>query len=168
MYITVQADIQEAADLLDGFDKERPKILKNLLRTSGQKTRSKVKKSYNSYLHRQTGDLYRTIRYYMYRNGRAAVVTAHRKDDKVRYGFMLAHGYDIKPKGDKPLTYQINGAWKRSWGHHVNARDFIEEPGNRYLNSSEYDSDLEKKMEKEVARIEKKYEKMGQIKEISR
>lgn len=159
MIITIKADISDAMDLIEGLDKERPKIKKNLLRMSGQKTRSKVKKSYNSYLHKRSGNLYRSIRYYMFKNGKAAVVTAHNKEDKYRYGFALTHTYDIVPKNSKTLTFQINGKWVRSHGVHIQGRSFVEEPGMRYLNSQEYRSDLETKTQKEVDRIEKKYAK---------
>lgn len=161
MYITVNADIKEAMNVLEGFDKERPAIKKHLLGMSGQKTRSKVKKAYNSYLHKRSGNLYKSIHYYLYHNKKAAVVTVHGKSEKYRYGFALAHGYDVEPKNGKVLTYQINGAWKRSHYVHVDARNFVEEPANRYLNSQEYRSDLDKKTQKEIDRIEKKYAKKG-------
>ena len=159
MYITVNADIKEAMNVLEGFDKERPNIKKHLLGMSGQKTRSKVKKAYNSYLHKRSGNLYKSIHYYLYRNKKAAVVTVHNKEDKVRYGYMLTHSYDVAPKNGKVLTFQINGAWKRSHGWHNEGKNYVEEPAERYLNSQEYRSDLDKKMDKEVARIEKKYSK---------
>lgn len=159
MIITIKSDISDAMNLIDGFEKERPKIKKNLLRMSGQKTRSKVKKSYNSYLNKRSGNLYRSIRYYMFKNGRAAVVTVHNKEDKFRYGFALTHTYDIVPKNSKALTFQINGKWVRSHGVHITGRDYVEEPGMRYLNSQEYRGDLETKTQKEITRIEKKYTK---------
>ena len=159
MIITIKSDISDAMNLIDGFEKERPKIKKNLLRMSGQKTRSKVKKSYNSYLNKRSGNLYRSIRYYMFKNGRAAVVTVHNKEDKFRYGFALTHTYDIVPKNSKALTFQINGKWVRSHGVHITGRDFVEGPGMRYLNSQEYRGDLETKTQKEITRIEKKYSK---------
>ena len=159
MYISVESDITEASRLLKGFDKERPNVRKNLLRMSAQKTRSKVKKSFTSYLHKRSGNLYKSVRYSLYRNKRAAVVTAHNKEDNYRYGFALAHGYDVTPKNAKTLTFQRDGKWYRLHEAHVNARDWVEEPGNRYLNSGEYRNDLNVKMEKEVERIEKKYSK---------
>ena len=161
MYIEVKSDITDAMNVLEGFDKERPNIKKNLLRMSAQKTRSKVKKSYSSYLHKRSGNLYRSIHYYMYHNKKAAVVTVHNKDDKVRYGYMLAHSYDIKPKNSKTLTFQVDGKWVRSYGVHITGRDYVEEPANRYLHSQEHRSDLETKMNKEIDRIEKKYAKKG-------
>lgn len=161
MYITVNADIKEAMNVLEGFDKERPAIKKHLLGMSGQKTRSKVKKAYNSYLHKRSGNLYKSIHYYLYRNNKAAVVTVHNKTDKVRYGYMLTHSYDVVPKNGKVLTFQINGAWKRSHGFHINGKNYVEEPAERYLNSQEYRSDLDKKTQKEIDRIEKKYAKKG-------
>lgn len=159
MYIEVKSDITNAMNTLDGFDKERPAIKRHLLGMSGQKTRSKVKKAYNSYLNKRSGNLYKSIHYYLYRNKKAAVVTVHNKGDKVRYGYMLTHSYDVAPKNGKVLTFQVNGAWKRSHGFHITGKDYVEEPANRYLNSQEYRSDLDKKMDKEVARIEKKYSK---------
>lgn len=161
MYVEVKSDISDAMNVLEGFDKERPNIKKHLLGMSGQKTRSKVKKAYNSYLHKRSGNLYKSIHYYLYRNKKAAVVTVHNREDKVRYGYMLTHTYDISPKNGKTLTFQINGAWKRSHGVHITGRDYVEEPANRYLGSQEYRSDLDKKMDKEVARVEKKYSKQN-------
>lgn len=95
----------------------------------------------------------------MYKNGKAVTVTVHNKEDKYRYGFALAHGYDVVPKNAKTLTFQINGKWYRSHGVYVNSRDFVEEPGERYLQSQEYRTDLDNKMDKEIQRIEKKYTK---------
>lgn len=161
MYVSVVSDISDAMNVLEGFDKERPTIKKHLLGMSGQKTRSKVKKAYNSYLHKRSGNLYKSIHYYLYRNKKAAVVTVHNKEDKVRYGYMLTHSYDVAPKNGKVLTFQVNGAWKRSHRVHITGRDYVEEPAERYLNSQEYRSDLDAKMTKEVNRIERKYAKKG-------
>ena len=159
MYIEVKSDITNAMNTLDGFEKERPAVKRHLLGMSGQKTRSKVKKAYNSYLNKRSGNLYKSIHYYLYRNKKAAAVTVHNPGDPVRYGFMLTHSYDITPKNGKVLTFQVNGAWKRAHSVHIRGRNYVEEPANRYLNSAEYRSDLDKKMDKEVARIEKKYSK---------
>ena len=46
MYITVKADIQEATDTLDGYEKNRKSIKKSLLKMSGRKTKSKIDKWY--------------------------------------------------------------------------------------------------------------------------
>lgn len=161
MYINVKADLTEATNLLEGLDKERPAVKRHLLGMSGQKTRNKVKKAYNHYLNKRSGNLYKSIHYYLYRNKKAAVVTVHNPGDPVRYGFMLTHSYDITPRNGKVLTFQVNGAWKRAHSVHIKGRNYVEEPANRYLHSQEYRSDLDAKMEKEITRIEKKYAKKG-------
>ena len=156
MYITVKSDIKEATDTLEGYEKNRTTIKKNLLKMSGRKAKSKIKKSFGSYLHKRSGNLYKSVRTYTYRNGKAQVVTAHNKDDKYRYGFALAHGYDSVPKNSKTLTFQIDGKWVRSYGVHVEGRDWVEEPGERYLNSQEYRTDLDTQLQKEVDKIDRR------------
>lgn len=156
MYITVKADIQEATDTLEGYERNRKSIKKSLLKMSGRKTKSKVKKSFGSYLHKRSGNLYRSVKTYTYYNGKAQVVTAHKKEDKYRYGFALAHGYDVEPKNSKTLTFQIDGKWFRSHHVHVDARDWVEEPGQRYLNSQEYRTDLDTQLQKEVDKIDRR------------
>ena len=156
MQISVKADITEAMDTLEGYDKNRKTIKKNLLKMSGRKAKSKVKKAYGSYLHKNSGTLYKSVRTYTYRNGSKQVVTAHNKEDKYRYGFALAHGYDVEPKNAKTLTFQIDGKWYHSNHVHVDARDWVEEPGQRYLNSNEYRQDLDTQLQKEIDKIDRR------------
>lgn len=161
--ISIEAELNEVMSFFDGLNKDRRAVRKNLLRTVAQKGKTKSKKAYSSVLHKKTGDLYRSIRYYLKSGGKAAVVTAHKKDDPVRYGFMLAHGYQSSAKNGKYLTFQIGDKWiRKEQVKRVEPRDFVEGPVMNYVHGPEVESDLEKKLQKEIERIDKREAKKSQ------
>jgi len=150
MLVSIEAQLDEAKNLLNDL-KEDKYLQKNLLTTAAQKTRQKVKISYDGYLNKRSGKLYRSIVYKVAKKGTSAAVYPSAK-----YGFMLAHGYEVVPK-ENLLTFNINGKWIKTYGPiTVGARNFVEDPANRYLQGLGVNYDLEERMQKEVARIEKK------------
>lgn len=155
MYIDIRTDLTDAVNELEGFEKERKQIKKNLLRTAAQQTRKKVKASYSQYLHKRSGQLYKSIKYTVWRDGTRADVYPTKK-----YGFMLAAGFTSPKNPGSLLTFKIGDKWIRTYGPiNVSARKWTADPADRYLKSSEFDRDLENKLQKEVERIEKKYAK---------
>lgn len=155
MYVDVKTDIQDVLNELDGFDKERKNIKKNLLREAGRITRKKIKSSYSNYLHKKSGTLYKSMKYKLRKDATGAEVYP-----TVKYGFMLAQGFTT-PKQEGPLlTFKIGDKWIRTYGPiKVEKRPWTTQPAYRYLSSSEFNHDLENKLQKEVDRIEKKYTK---------
>ena len=150
MQVSLEAQLDEAKNFLNDL-KEDKYLQKNLLTTAAQKTRQKVRMSYSGYLNKKSGRLYRSIKYKVARKGTSAAVYPATK-----YGFMLAHGYEVIPK-ENLLTFNINGKWVKTYGPiTVAARNFVEEPANRYLQGLGVNYDLEERMQKEVTRIEKK------------
>lgn len=154
-YIELKTDLDECMELLDDLVTNEKRTRKSILAQVGTKAKTHAKRDYKSILHKKTGNLYRSIRKYVYHNGRAAVVTAHKTEDPVRYGFVLAHGTTLKPKNHKVLTFQINGKWYRRHEVVLKSRDFIEGPVMRYVQSSQLDKDLEKITQNIIDKTEK-------------
>jgi len=150
MQISIETQLDEAKNFLNDL-KEDKYLQKNLLTTAAQKTRQKVRMSYDGYLNRKSGRLYKSIIYKVAKKGTSAAVYPAAK-----YGFMLAHGYEVVPK-ESLLTFNVNGKWVKTYGPvTVSARNFVEDPANRYLQGLGINYDLEERMQKEVTRIEKK------------
>ena len=143
-YIELKTNIDECIELMDDLVTNEKRTRKSILSQVGTKAKTQAKRNYKSILHKRTGNLYKSIRKYVYHNGRAAVITAHKADDKVRYGFVLAHGTTIKPVNHKVLTFQINGKWYRRHEVVIKPHDFIERPVLEYVNGPQIDRDLEK------------------------
>lgn len=142
-YIELKTDLDECIELLDDLVTNEKRTRKSILSQVGTKAKTQAKRNYKSILHKRTGNLYRSIRKYVYHNGRAAVVTAHKTEDPVRYGFVLAHGTTIKPVNHKVLTFQINGKWFRRHEVVLKPHDFIEHPVLEYVNGPQISKDLE-------------------------
>ena len=155
MFVDIQTDLTEALNELEGFEKERKQIKKNLLRTAAQKARKKVKASYAQYLHKRSGELYKSLTYKVWKDGSEADVYPTKK-----YGFMLSAGFTTPKQPGPLLTFKIGDKWIKTYGPiTVQARKWTTGPAYKYLNSSELNRDLEDKLQKEVERIEKKYAK---------
>ena len=100
-----------------------------------------------------------SIRKYVYRNGKAVVITAHNIGDTNRYGFMLAHGFTSEAQNEPTLTFQIDGKWIRKHSVTVKPKDFIEQPVKSYLGSGQVNQDLETITQKKIDSLTKKYNK---------
>lgn len=159
-YIEMESRLDSAMTLLKDIDHNEQRIRKSVLGMFGTKAKNAAKREYNSVLHKQTGYLYKSIRRYVYRNGKAVVVTAHKKDDTNRYGFVLAHGAVIEPKNADFLTFKIGDKWYRRHQVRIEPHDFIEEPVMRYVDSMRADSDLNEIMQKQLDKLIEKAEKV--------
>ena len=163
--VSIKADVKEALDFFENLNVSEKTITKSILRAVGQGGKKAMRQGYNAVLRKRTGTLYKSLKYYLYRNGKTLVFTNTADSGKrtskdgrtARYGFMLASGYDIQPKAaNKYLTFQINGKWVKSKHVHVSARDFAEGPVERFINSSDCDSKIDAALQKQIDRIEKK------------
>lgn len=155
-YISIESDLTEAVELIDGLVKSRKSIKKAVLRRVATQGKNKAKRNYKSVLNKKSGYLYKTIRSYVYKNGRASVVTAHKPGDPVRYGFVLAAGATIEAKNEDYLTFKIGDKWVKKHSVRIEPRDFIEAPVKRYLDSAECKADMDAVIQKKIDQIEKK------------
>ena len=155
-YIELRPEIDECIELMDDLVTNEKRTRKSILSQVGTKAKSYAKRNYTSILHKKTGNLYRSIRKYVYHNGRAAVVTAHKKDDPIRYGFVLAHGATIEPRNHKTLTFFSNGKWVRRHSVTIKPKDFIERPVLDYVNGSQIDKDLENITQRIIEKTEQR------------
>lgn len=163
--ISIQGELQNCYRLLDGIAHNNKTVRKYIMRAASTGARQFIKRNYKSVLNKRTGTLYKSITSYVDRNGYKIIFTNNATSNKptskdgrlARYGFMLAHGYTIEPKpGNKVLTFNINGKWKRAHSVTVRERDFIAEPVERYFNSFEDDARMEKAAQKQVDYWEKR------------
>lgn len=166
--ISIKADIADAQAFLTELGYKRKTINKALLRAVGMGGRKAVKTNYKTLLKKRTGNLYKGIKYYVYRNGTRVVFTDEvdsgkktSKDGRIaRYGFMLASGYENKPKQkNKPMRFLAsNGKWVSTYGYKVESRDWMEAPLTRYVGSFDCKERIDKAFQKQVDKWNKKHE----------
>ena len=156
--ISVKTDVSEALELFEGLDVNRKAITKNLLSTVGTGAKQAVKKSYNHYLHKRSGKLYKSISSRVARSGDYVAITNNADSGKhtskdgrlARYGFMLASGYNITPKHARFLQFQVNGQWVRKYNIRVAPVDWVEPPVLKYVDSGDAREKLDKALQKQV------------------
>lgn len=152
--VSVKADIKDAMDFFSTLGVSEKTIGKAILRSVGQGGRKAMRKGYNAVLKKRTGTLYRSLKYIVYRNGKTLVFTNDAssgkrtsKDGRVaRYGFMLASGYTVNG------TSEDGTKWSRT----VTPRDFTEGPVGRFMKSNDCENRIDKAIEKQITKIEKK------------
>lgn len=162
MYITIKPELDEAIELMDDLVTNEQRTRKSILSQVGTKAKGHAKRQYRSILHKRTGNLYKSIRKYVYSNGRAAVVTAHKADDTNRYGFALAHGFTAEAKNFPTLTFMSNGKWVRKHSVEVKSKDFIEGPVRSYVEGPQIDKDLDVITQKLIDKAEERAKKKAQ------
>lgn len=155
-FVSVESDLEDVMKTFHGLAKDAKVVRGNVLKRVGQVGRNKAKRNYTSVLNKRSGSLHKSIRTYLSKDKKTAVVTAHKKGDSNRYGFMLAHGYTITPKNGDYLTFRIGDKWVKRHSVTVEPKDFIEGPVNRYIKSAECRLDMEAKLQKEIERIERR------------
>lgn len=163
--VDVEADVQQALKFFENLNVSEKSITKSVLRGIGTGGKKAMKQGYNAVLRKRTGALYKSLKYYFYKNGKSIVFSNSASSEKrtakdgrvARYGFMLASGYEIEPKqAHKWLTFQVDGKWVKVKKVKVLARDFTEGPVERFVNSSECDNRIDKELQRQVSRIERK------------
>lgn len=156
-FIELKPEMDNAIEFMGDLVKNEQSMRKSILGQVGTKAKNAAKRDFNSVLHKRSGYLYKTIRKYLYRNGKAVVVTAHKQDDRNRYGFVLAHGATIEPKNGDYLTFQSDGKWTRAKSVTIKSHDFIEGPVKRYVDGPQIERDMDQIVEKKIAKLEQKY-----------
>lgn len=164
--VSIKADVKECVDFFENLAVSEKSVSKAIMRSVGQGGRRAVKRNYPTVLKKRTGELYKSIKYKVYRSGGSVVITNSAQTDKhtskdgrvARYGFMLASGYTIEAKKKSYLTFNVNGKWVKVKQVTVHEKDFTEGPVNRYLDSSTCTEDIDKAFQKQIDRVEKKLE----------
>ena len=152
--VSIYGDVSDAMAVFNGLDVNRTAIQKKILSSVGTGGKQAIRKAYRSLLKKRTGTLYKSIKSYVRRNGSAVVFTNGGK--RGRYGFMLASGYTIQPKGEHLLTFNINGKWIRKHSVTVRAKDFTEGPVERYAESMDCKNRMDTALQKQVDYWDKK------------
>ena len=161
--ISIRADVDKCVMFFDGLGKSEKSISKAIMTEVGKGGKQAAKKNYPSVLNKRTGKLFKSIVYKTYKNGKTVIFSANADSGKktskdgrlARYGYMLAAGYDIEAKKDW-LTFFADGKWHKVKHVHVDARDFMEKPINRYMDSGELKNRIDKAFDKQVEKVAKK------------
>lgn len=156
--ISLEAELSECYRLLDGLSHNHKTVRKYIMRAASTGGRQYVKRQYNSVLHRRTGKLYKSITSYVDSSGYKIIFTNNANSGKptskdgrlARYGFMLASGYDLKPKHAKALSWEYNGQRFFAKSVKVEAKDFTESPVDRYFDSADCTERMEKATQKQI------------------
>ena len=155
--VDLSIEITHAMSFFKELDVNKFAIERRLLRTVGQGAKTSVKRNMGKVVQRRTGNLYRSIYFvvgfkhqvYVATNASSGKPTA--KDGRnARYGFMLAHGWDSYDQHEETMTFNINGKWIRRHHIHVEGKDWFEPGVNRFLDSSDCNSRLDKELKKQI------------------
>lgn len=174
-FISIETYVDQALAVFNGLEVNSTQIQKRLMRTVGSGASGYLKKNFK--LHSRTGTLKKSITYRLGRNGDYVVITNNATSGKAtarrenlkrgnlgvernaRYGFMLAHGYVVVAKTSKGLTFNINGKWVTKHSVIVQPKDWVEPPVERYTDSSELQTRLDKELQKQIDYWEKRLTK---------
>ena len=161
--IGIKAEISDAMAFFDGLDVNKKTIQKKILSSVGTGGKQAIRRNYRSVLKKRSGTLYKSIRSYVKRNASAVVFTNNADSGKNtgkggkagRYGFMLASGYDVEAK-NKLLTFYVDGKWHRMHHVHVDAKDFVQAPVERFVESLDCHNRMETALQKQIDYWDKK------------
>lgn len=161
--ISIKAELDEVYDYLTslggGFTGAAPKIQQKMLSTVASKAAAKARNAYfGTGLKSGTGDLKKSIKSKVFKYSKAAIVGpwAHAPSNKIYYGFPQAYGSEIKPKNGDYMKFQINGKWVTKGPYQLTPRDIVEGPVTSFMNSPASSALMEKTLQKEIQKIEKK------------
>lgn len=163
--ISIKSDVDEAMKFFQNMNVSEKSISKAMLRAVGKGGNRAIRKGYRAVLNKRTGKLYKSIRFtpssdgkkgWFYNTASSGKRTA--KDGRdARYGYMLASGYTIEPKmAHKWLTFMADGKWHKVKQVRVNAKDYTEGPIDRYMASGDCDRSIDKELQKQIKKIERK------------
>ena len=156
-FITVEADINEAMTVFESLDKGQNTIRRHLLAGVGTSAKNKAKTFAKSKIHKQSGALFKSFKRRVISHGKAVLIEAKaRAANQVFYGYALAKGATIKAKHSDYLTFQVDGKWVKAHEVKLPERDYISEPVKKYIDSSECKQQMERLVQKELDKLEKK------------
>ena len=162
--ISIRADVDECVMFFDNLGKSEKSISKAIMTEVGKGGKQAAKKNYPSVLNKRTGKLFKSIVYKTYKNGKTVIFSANADSGKktskdgrlARYGYMLASGYTITAKKDGWLTFFADNEWHKVKEVTVTARDFMEKPIDRYMDSGELRQRIDKAFDKQLEKVAKK------------
>ncbi len=154
---SVKTEFDEALKLLEKLGGDRKKMMRRLLSGIGTSAKAKVKKTYKTYgLHKNSGELYKSIKSRVVRSGRGVIIDAKAQSDGgIFYGYALAKGARITAKDGGFLSFQKDGKWIRAKEVKLPERDFVARPVEEYLKTQAFRDRLDSLVQKEIDRIER-------------
>lgn len=156
-FVSLETDLDEAMKLFDGLEKGQNTIRRHLLAGIGTSAKNKAKTYSKNLINKRSGNLYKSFKRIITRNGKAAIIeTKARAANQVFYGYALAKGATIKANHSDYLTFQINGKWVKKKEVKLPERDYLSEPVERYINSAECKLQMNKLVQREIDKLEKK------------
>lgn len=157
-FIKIKDELDSLTEYLDNLDSEKWQIRKNVLRAVGTSATRYVRRGYKSLLNKRSGALYKGIKKKMTRSGKAVVITSYARavGSGIYYAGSLTKGSIIKAKNKDFLTFKIGDKWIKKKEVKLPVRDFIVAPVEKYLGSPQIKTDMDKQLQKELDRIEKK------------
>ena len=162
-FLSVEADIREPIEFLKELGGKEKTVMRHILSGVGTSAKNEAKRAYRpAGLSKRTGALYKSITRKVLRSGKGVIVEAEARSEKnIFYGYALSKGSTIKAKGNKPLTFQIDGKWIRKHEVKLSETNFIVAPVEKYLTSKEFRDRLDVLVEREVKKIEKRKAQNG-------
>jgi len=156
-FVSIETELSAAMQLFDGLEKESPKIRRRLLTGVGTSVKNRAKKQARQLLKKRSGNLFNSIKRRVVKSGKAVVIDAKaRAANQVFYGYALAEGSKIVAKNEPYLHFKIEDKWVRVHEVQLPTKDYIVQPANKYLGSVEYRQQLDRLIQKEVDKLEKK------------
>ena len=123
---------------------QAPYLSKNVAQKLGRSIKTKSKQAIKTLVTKHSGAMYAGAFNYWSPSKKQEVITNNATSDTsgARYPWVLAHGKRLDPRSGKTLTFA--------------PVDFVEGPGNRYLNSSQEEDDVQKVIDSFMRGLEKK------------
>lgn len=157
-FVSIESDIREPIAFLTELGGKQKTVMRHILSGVGTSAKNEAKRAYRPLgLSKRTGALYKSITRKVLRSGKGVIVEAKARSEKsIFYGYALSKGSTIRAKGDKLLTFQIDGKWMRKHEVKLTPTDFIAAPVGKYLTTKEFRDRLDILVEREVRKIEKR------------
>lgn len=143
--VDIRCDIQEVHSALKELGINLKNINRKILKRVTIKARSKARKAFT--LNSKTGELKKSI----YSSSRRNDVGFVGMMSKKLYRFIPhEYGATLVPKKEKYLKFQINGEWKSVKSVHIPARPFLVGAIQGYVESNEFNDDIQIVLDREV------------------
>ena len=162
-FARVETDIKNASRYLESLGIEAPYIERNMLRGVGNAVKSELKKVASTYFRHPTGATKKSIVSKLKANRHMVVVSTDQTNpaNGVRYPWVLTAGATMKTEGNKVMRFQIDGKWIAKHEVVIKKRNFIYGPAVDWMKTPAYERTLDKLLDKEIKRWEKKQAAQG-------
>lgn len=143
--------------MFDGLEKEEKRVTRAILSGVGTTSKNKAKRAYKSMLGMRTGNLYRSIKRKVTKDGKHVVISSEALSlNNKLYGYALAKGSTITAKNGEYLTFKVNDQWVKVKSVKLPEKDFISDPIKKYIDSPAYERQIDKILDKQLEKLEKK------------